>query len=95
MVTRFFLLGTGFAHYVAGIVDAGQSVTPGSLKNPTRFSVLHIPERLESGRNQAVICLTVAVNGRDYSRSQGLQNRTRKYVERLFRKRIAAVCIEK
>ena len=46
----------------------------GPFENPTRFSLLHIFDRLVTGDYEAVICLTVAETGRDYSRYQGLQN---------------------
>jgi len=56
------------AHYVAAFVAATGKSNPGPVENPTGFSVLQISERLESTFNEAVICLTVALQRRDYSR---------------------------
>ena len=53
---------------------ARRSVIHGPFENPTRFSLLDISDRLLTSDYEAVICLTVAGTGRDYSRYQGLQN---------------------
>ena len=67
-------------HYVAASAWAPEKPDLVPIENWNRFSLLHIFDRLELAERQAVICLTVVANRRDYSRYQGLEKRTRKYV---------------
>jgi len=66
-------------HYVAVTIGRSEKPDLGPLKNWNRFSLLQFFYRSKSAVKQAVICLTVAPAGPDYSRYQGLEKRTRKY----------------
>ena len=67
----FFGRVNGSRYYVAALRAGVNKAEPGRLENRTRFSLLNIFFHLVSVVDQAVICLTEPLRGRDYSRFKG------------------------